>query len=134
MRSATARRVKGFEHEIAIRGHRLTAHEPADAGGGDAGPRPTELLAASLASCAAITMEMYADRKGWELGELEVAVDYAGPEEGNEPSFDVRIRLPADLTDEQRDRLLVIATKCPVHKTLKAQDVRVNDELELFGG
>lgn len=133
MRSATARRVKGFEHEIAIRGHRLTADEPADAGGGDAGPRPTELLAASLASCAAITMEMYADRKGWELGELEVAVDYTGPEEGNDPSFDVRIRLPADLTDEQRDRLLVIATKCPVHKTLKAQDVRVNDELELFG-
>ena len=61
-------------------------------------------------------------------------MDYTGPEEGNDPSFDVRIRLPADLTDEQRDRLLVIATKCPVHKTLKAQDVRVNDELELFGG
>mgnify|MGYP001447570895 CR=1 FL=1 len=134
MRSATARRVKGYEHEVEIRGHRLTADEPADRGGSDAGPRPTELLAASLATCAAITLEMYAERKGWELGELEVSVDYRSPEEGEEPSFDVRIRIPAELSDEQRERLLVIATKCPVHKTLKAQDVVVNDELELFGG
>ncbi len=134
MRSATARRDKGYEHEVEIRGHRLTADEPADRGGSDAGPRPTELLAASLATCAAITLEMYAERKGWELGELEVSVDYRSPEEGEEPSFDVRIRIPAELSDEQRERLLVIATKCPVHKTLKAQDVVVNDELELFGG
>ena len=134
MRSATARRVKGYEHEVEIRGHRLPADEPADRGGSDAGPRPTELLAASLATCAAITLEMYAERKGWELGELEVSVDYRSPEEGEEPSFDVRIRIPAELSDEQRERLLVIATKCPVHKTLKAQDVVVNDELELFGG
>lgn len=134
MRSATARRVKGFEHEVEIRGHRLTVDEPPGSGGSDAGPRPTELLAASLATCAAITLEMYAARKGWELGELEVSVDYRSPEEGEKPSFEVRIRIPAELSDEQRERLLVIATKCPVHKTLKAQDVVVNDELELFGG
>lgn len=133
MRSATVRRVKGFEHEVAIRGHRLTADEPEDAGGTDAGPRPTELLAASLASCAAVTMEMYADRKGWDLGDVEVAVDYTGPEEGNDPSFDVRIKVQGELSDEQRERLLVIATKCPVHKTLKAQDVQITDELELLG-
>lgn len=133
MRSASVRRVKGFEHEVAIRGHRLTADEPEDAGGTDAGPRPTELLAASLASCAAVTMEMYAERKGWDLGDVEVAVDYTGPEEGNDPSFDVRIKVRAELSDEQRERLLVIATKCPVHKTLKAEDVQITDELELLG-
>jgi putative redox protein len=134
MRSATVRRISGFEHDVEIRGHRLKADEPEDAGGNDSGPRPTELLAAALASCAAITLEMYAGRKGWELGAIEVACDYTGPEEGNEPRFDVRIRVPAELTDEQRERLLLIATKCPVHKTLKADGVQVNDELELFAG
>ena len=63
-RSAVARRRQGYEHEIEIRDHRLIADEPEDEGGDDAGPRPTELLAASLASCTATTIEMYADRKG----------------------------------------------------------------------
>lgn len=132
MRSAVARRVNGYEHEVSIRGHRLAVDEPEDSGGKDAGPRPTELLAASLASCTAITIEMYADRKGWEVGEIEVAVDYSSPDEGKEPSFAVKVKLPPDLTDEQRERILVIATKCPVHKTLKAQDVKITDELALF--
>ena len=77
--SAVVRRRKGYEHEIEIREHRLIADEPEDRGGGDQGPKPTELLAASLASCTAITIEMYADRKGWELGEVEVAVDFTEP-------------------------------------------------------
>ena len=132
MRSAVARRVNGYEHEVSIRGHRLAVDEPQDSVGTDAGPRPTELLAASLASCTAITIEMYADRKRWEVGEIEVAVDYNSPDEGKEPSFEVRVKLPPDLTDEQRERILVIATKCPVHKTLKAQDVKITDELALF--
>jgi putative redox protein len=132
MRSAVARRINGYEHEISIRGHRLTADEPEDSGGNDAGPRPTELLAASLASCTAITIEMYADRKEWDVGEIEVTVDYESPDEGKEPSFAVKVKLPPDLTDEQRERILVIATKCPVHKTLKAQDVKITDELALF--
>jgi putative redox protein len=132
MRSATAKRVKGFETEVAIRGHRLVADEPVDDGGGDAGPRPTELLAASLASCAAVTIVMYADRKGWDVGAIEVAVDYETPSVDGGPSFDVNIRIPAALTDDQRERILTIAGKCPVHKTLAAQNVKIEDSLELI--
>ena len=132
MPSALARRRQGFEHKVEIREHRLIADEPPDKGGGDAGPKPTELLAASLASCTAITIEMYADRKGWELGQVEVAVDYTEPSRETPATFDVRIRT-AELSDEQRQRVLVIAGKCPVHRTLAAQDVEISDELEMFG-
>lgn len=133
IKSAVARRRGGYEHELEIRQHRLTADEPRDAGGGDAGPRPTELLAAALASCTAITIEMYGDRKGWDLGEVEVAVDYTEPSAGSPPAFDVRIKAPAELDDDQRKRILVIAGKCPVHRTLAAQDVRIEDDLETAG-
>jgi putative redox protein len=132
MRNAVARRLKGFETEVEIRGHRLTVDETVDDGGGDAGPRPTELLAASLASCTAITIVMYADRKGWDVGAIEVAVDYQTPAVHGDPSLEVKIRIPAPLTDEQRERILTIAGKCPVHKTLAAQSVAINDSLEIM--
>jgi putative redox protein len=133
MRSAVARRRQDYEHEIEIRDHRLVADEPEGAGGTNAGPRPTELLAASLASCAAMTVEMYADRKGWDVGALEVAVDWPGEDsERDATSFDVRIKVPAELSDEQRERILVIAGKCPVHRALATSDVEINDTLELL--
>jgi putative redox protein len=131
-RSAVARRRQGYQHDIEIRDHRLIADEPEDHGGDDAGPRPTELLAASLASCTAITIEMYADRKEWELGQVEVTVDNA-PSSADRPAhFEVTIRVPSQLSDDQLERLLVIAGRCPVHKTLKAQDVEIDDSLELI--
>ena len=71
---ATTTRAGTFRQSIKIRDHQLTADEPADQGGEDTGPSPQELLAASLASCTAITMEMYAQRKGWNIGDVEVAV------------------------------------------------------------
>ena len=132
MRSALARRRSDFETDVEIRGHRLVVDETVDDGGGDAGPRPTELLAASLASCTAITIIMYAERKGWDVGAIEVGVDYPTPSVDGEPSFEVRIRIPTELSDEQRERILVIASKCPVHKTLLAQDVKIEDDLELI--
>lgn len=119
-----ANRILGFAHEIDLDGgHTLVADEPPEAGGANAGPRPTQLLAASLASCTAITVEMYADRKGWDVGEIEVDVDVEY--EGHVPrSFAVGLRLPPALSDEQRQRLLAIAARCPVHKVL-AGDARV---------
>jgi putative redox protein len=129
-RHAVARRRQGYEHELEIRQHRLIADETQEDGGADAGPRPTELLAAALASCTAITVEMYADRKGWELGEVEVTVDFETPTADSGPSLTVKIRTAAELTDEQRERILVIAGKCPVHRTLAAQDVKIEDSLE----
>ena len=123
MRSAVARRRDGYEHEIEIREHRLIADESQEDGGGDAGPRPTELVAAALASCTAITLEMYANRKEWELGQVEVAVDFETPTRETSAGFAVKIRIPADLSDEQREKLLTIAAKCPVHRTLEASSV-----------
>jgi putative redox protein len=130
MRSATARRRQGYEHEIEIREHRLIVDEPEDSGGSDAGPRPTELLAASLASCTAITIEMYADRKGWDLGEIAVEVEFSPPFPDSPPGFEVKIQTPAELSDEQRERILVIAGKCPVHRTLQKQDLKIEDSFE----
>ncbi|HEX7278818.1 MAG TPA: OsmC family protein [Solirubrobacterales bacterium] len=126
-----ARRVEGYAHDVEIEGgHELRVDEPAEAGGADTGPSPTRLLAASLAGCIAITVEMYAERKGWDLGavEVDVEVGYEGPTPSR---FDVGLRLPAGLDEEQRRRLLVIATKCPVHKVLAGEaHVEVTERLE----
>src|SRR5207344_2232045 len=130
MTRAVARRRQGFEHEVEIREHRLIADEPEGEGGTDHGPAPAELLAASLATCTAITIEMYADRKEWGLGTVEVAVDYEHATTDDPPTFDVTITLGAELSEENRDRLLVIAGKCPVHRLLKRDDVVIHDSLE----
>ena len=118
---ATATRREGRQHSVAIRGHELTIDEDAELGGSDAGPSPLELLAASLASCVAVTVEMYADRKGWDVGKLEVEVEYAAAERGTPTRFEVVLKVPSELTDEQVERLSVIAAKCPVHRTLDGE-------------
>lgn len=126
-----ARRVEGYAHDVELNGgHELRLDEPADRGGTDTGPRPTQLLGSALAGCIAITMEMYAERKGWDLGavEVDVEVGYEGPVPS---TFEVGVKLPAELDDEQRRRLLVIATKCPVHKVLAGEaHVTVVERLE----
>jgi putative redox protein len=126
-----ARRVDGYAHDVELDGgHRLRVDEPPAKGGTDTGPAPTHLLGAALAGCIAITVEMYAERKGWDVGELEVDVEmtYDGPAPTR---FDVGLKLPAELDDEQRRRLLVIATKCPVHKVLAGEThVEVTERLE----
>lgn len=126
-----ARRVDGYAHDVELEGgHDLRVDEPPAAGGTDTGPRPTQLLGASLAGCIAITVEMYAQRKGWDVGAVEVDVEmsYDGPVPS---SFEVGLKLPADLDAEQRRRLLVIATKCPVHKVLAGEaHVSVVERLE----
>jgi putative redox protein len=132
MKRAVARRRKGYEHELEIREHRLIADEPQEKGGTDQGPSPSELLAASLATCTAITIEMYAGRKEWGLGTVEVAVVFTEATTDDPPSFDLRITLGGELSDEHRDRILTIAGKCPVHRVLKAQEVVVHDSLELI--
>jgi putative redox protein len=132
MRRAVVRRREGYEHEVEMRQHRLIIDEPVEKGGTDRGPMPAELLAAALASCTAITMEMYADRKEWGLGTLEVAVDFTEATTDDPPIFDVRITLGGELSQETQDRLLAIAGKCPVHKALTSQEVVVRDSLELI--
>jgi putative redox protein len=126
-----ARRREGYAHDVEIEGgHEVRVDEPAGAGGTDTGPSPTRLLGAGLASCIAITVEMYAERKSWDVGQVEVDVEmgYEGPVP---TSFEVGLKLPGELDEEQRRRLLVIATKCPVHKVLAGEaQVSVVERLE----
>jgi putative redox protein len=119
--NASAQRISGFRHIVKVRQHRLNCDEPIDAGGDDAAPSPQELLAASLASCTAVTIEMYAARKRWDLGHVEVECEYVPAERGCPTKFTLTLRLPAGLSDEQVQRLKVIATKCPVHRTLDGE-------------
>jgi putative redox protein len=119
---AVARRVKqdSYTNRVEVRQHVVTADEPVRDGGEDEGPTPQELLAASLASCMAITLDMYAQRKGWDIGLAEVQCTYEQADRGTPTHFELVLRLPASLTDEQRERLRVIAGRCPVHRTLES--------------
>ncbi len=128
---ASARREDGtLKHAVEMRSHTLVADEPRDEGGEDAGPSPQELLAASLASCVAITMEMYARRKHWDVAGLRVDVEYSPADRGHPTRFDVVMKVPAHLSEEQVEKLAVIAAKCPVHRTLEGE-VAFDERVEL---
>jgi putative redox protein len=127
-----ARRGEGYTHEVETdSGHTLIIDEPIESGGADLGPSPTRAAAAGLAACTAITVEMYAQRKGWELGKVEVEVEV---EQGDGSVFEeitVNLRIPEALDQDQRDRLLVIAGKCPVHRALTGEsEVVIHDRIE----
>ena len=131
MMRATARRRQGrLEHDLQVRDHRLKADEPHETGGEDRGPNPQELLAASLASCSAITMEMYAERKGWDIGDVVVEVGYEPSQRGSPTRFEMIVKLPKELPEEQRERLMTIVAKCPVHRTLEGE-VMFDEKVEL---
>jgi putative redox protein len=130
VKRASARRREKFTHDVKVRQHGVTVDEPAEAGGDDRGPSPQELLAASLASCTAITMEMYAQRKGWDVSGLGVDCEYAPAERGCPTRFELVFRMPAHLSEEQVERLQVIAAKCPVHRTLEGE-VAFEERVEL---
>lgn len=128
----TARRIEGFTHEVSNdRGHTITADEPREIGGNDRGARPTELLAMSLAACTAITVEMYADRKGIQLPRLEVDVEYALDPQAGHSDYRLVLKLPHGLTEDQVQRLRVIAGKCPVHRVLIG-DAQIADRVEML--
>ncbi len=97
----------------------LTADEPLDLGGDDEGATPVELVLAGLGSCKAITLKMYAERKGWDL--THVGVDISHQKINQQYQISVRLHLAGNLTEDQRQRLLEVADKCPVHKLLKSE-------------
>ena len=130
---AIARRADGtLKHEIEFSNadHQVVADEPEENGGTDEGPNPQELLAASLASCSAITMEMYAIRKGWDVGEVVVDVDYEPAQRGSPTKFHMKVKLPKEVPQEQAQRLMQIVAKCPVHRTLEGE-VMFEERLEV---
>jgi putative redox protein len=127
---AIARRREHFTHDVKAGDHNVTVDEPRESGGDDQGPSPQELLAASLASCTAITIEMYAQRKGWDVGGLLVDCRYTPAERGCPTRFELVLQMPAHLEPEQTERLRAIAAKCPVHRTLEGE-VTFDERVEL---
>ena len=118
---ASARQREKLTHDVKAGNHHLTVDEPVESGGQDIGPSPQELLAAALASCTAVTMEMYAQRKGWDATGLGVDVRYTPAERGCPTRFDLVLKMPPQLDEEQVEKLRVIAAKCPVHRTLEGE-------------
>ena len=128
-----------LRHEIDAGAHTFFADEPADAGGDDAGPTPYDLLLGALGTCTSMTLLMYARRKSWPLEDVEVRLsyqrDYARDcEECDTKPVQIdqierRITLKGSLDQSQRARLLEIAEKCPVHRTLTGT-IMVTDTLE----
>lgn len=115
---ATVASAPQWRTEIRTGAHWLVADEPT-ASGGDTGPTPFGLLLSGLGACTAITLRMYAERKGWALTSLEVDVRYDVTDNG-QVSIDRTITIPADLPQEQRDRLADIAERTPVTLAVRA--------------
>ena len=105
-----------FAQSIHIRHHRVVSDEALDAGGADTGPAPPELLLGAIGSCVAMTVKMYAGRKGWDTGDVQV--DLTGRDENGVFVVERRLTFSAPLTDEQRTRLTEIAGKCPVSRRI----------------
>jgi putative redox protein len=118
--TATARRVgMGLRHSVEVNGrHTIITDEPERLGGSDLGPAPHELLAATLASCVATMMAMYAQNRGWDIGETAVDVDY--DPESDPRRFVIDLHLPNDLTPDQQRRLERVAETCPVRRALES--------------
>lgn len=113
----------GLAQEIEVGRHRLRGDEPAAQGGTDTGPAPYDFLLAALGSCTSMTLSLYARRKQWPLRSVRVTLRHAKvPREGgNVDRIEREIALEGALDGEQRARLLEIANKCPVHRTLSSQ-------------
>lgn len=112
-----------YTQDVMTSRHHLYADEPASMGSADLGPTPYEFLCAGLGACTSITLRMYIQRKKWDIANIAVEVSHKKVSSGNSPSRDVFTRIitiEGDVEPAQRDRLLEIAGKCPVHKTLEA--------------
>ena len=122
---------RGFRQEISDGNHNLVADEPVESGGTDAGPDPYGLLLAALGACTSMTLTMYAKRKAWPLDSVTVKLRHSRiyakdcedceTADGMISRIDRDISLAGNLTDEQRQALLAIADKCPVHRTLASE-------------
>ena len=127
-----------YAQEIAIGPHVLHADEPSEFGGNDTGPNPYELLLAALGACTSMTVRMYAERKQWPLKEVHISLahskihaeDCAACETkiGTVDQIQLEISFAGDLSEEQRVKLLEIANKCPVHRTL-VSEIRIEAKL-----
>jgi putative redox protein len=117
MREVSVRWAGGpFAQDVEVAGHHIRADEEVAHGGDNSGAEPHELLLAALGSCTAMTLKVYAERKGWPLRDARVTLN--GETTDNGLVITRQIALDGDLDTEQRQRLMEIADKCPVHKSL----------------
>ncbi len=114
-----------------MRGHTLYGDEPTENGGKDTGPTPTELVLSGLASCTMSTLRMYADKKGWNVDEIEVEISIQTnkTESGQSSEIESVVSITGDVTEEQKQRMLEIARKCPVHKML-TNPIQITSKLQ----
>jgi putative redox protein len=133
MREVRVRTVspEGLAVDVEIGRHRLRLDEPIPVGGTDTGPEPPETLLAAIGACEAITMMMYASRKGWTL--RDVSVRLSGSMVAGVYVIRRQLEMDGDLDAAQRQRLREIAGRCPVHRILDS-DVRVEDVLDVAAG
>ncbi|QTE22661.1 OsmC family protein [Polaribacter cellanae] len=110
---------KNYLAEAKMRNHFAVIDEPVNAGGDDNGPTPVEYLLTAIGGCVSITLRMYAERKGWDVGEITVNVSQIKDEKGSHLSEE--ISFSKEIDEDQRKRLLVIAGKCPVAKMVKGE-------------
>jgi putative redox protein len=113
----TTKSMQGYALGIRAGRHELSADEPQSAGGTDTGPNPLQLLLSALGACTSITLRMYAERKRWELGEIDVDLQLS--RDGETESIERRVHFSASLSEEQRARLAEVAEKTPVTRILK---------------
>jgi putative redox protein len=99
-------------------GNIVIADEPQELGGKNLGFSPSELLASALASCTLITLRMYINRKQWNVSEIDIKVDFEKDSEQNISLFTRKIEITGEIDESQKQRLHLIAEKCPIHKTL----------------
>lgn len=120
MFTATARSIRGtLRHDVDVNGrHRITTDEPERLGGSDTGPTPHELMAAMLASCASTMIVLYAQNRGWELGDVRVDVRYDA--DVTPRAVEITLHLPDGLTPDQVARLRRVAATCPAKRALEA--------------
>ncbi len=112
-----------YTQDVMTSRHHLYADEPMELGSADLGPTPYEYLCAALGACTSITLRMYISRKGWEVENIAVKVSHKKIAIGDLPPKDVftrEITILGDVDAEQRARIIALANKCPVHKTLEA--------------
>ena len=127
-----------YTTEVKVGKHNLLADEPASVGGKDLGPTPYDLLMAAVGTCTAITLRMYADRKQWPVESIDVHLDHmkihtSDCEDCDNPSaridhIEKSIEIKGDLDEKQKERMLMIADKCPVHRTIQGE-VKISTEL-----